>query len=156
MPATHSAKSILPICKLEGRNSFATFLISPRQIDIMKKLVILFCVLFAGTTIISCRFPDGSINIKHSQYDHYYEMSANFDPAKTDAVDRYLDKELATGNITFINTEMDAEITLNDKSTFHVKKSPGYLHIKFDKEKNSEEAFTKIKSVLDKIGDVVR
>lgn len=40
---------------------------------------------------------------------------------------------------------MDADITLDDKTTFYVKKSPGFLNIKFDKEKNSEEAFTKLK-----------
>jgi hypothetical protein len=119
----------------------------------MKKLAI---QLFVSLTIASCGFPDGSISIKHSQYDHYYEMTAKFNPGKTDEVDRYLDKELATGNISFANTEMDADLTLDDKTTFYVKKSPGYLNIIFDKEKNSEAAFTKLKGVLEGIGEVVR
>jgi hypothetical protein len=119
----------------------------------MKKLAIL---LFISLMIISCRFPDGSISIKHSQYDHYYEMTAKFNPDKTDEVDRYLDNKLATGNMSFVNTKMDADVTLDDKTTFFIKKSPGYLNIKFDKEKNSDEAFTKIKSVLEGINDVVR
>jgi len=122
----------------------------------MKKFTPLFCIILAGIIIVSCSFPDGSISIKHSQYDHYYEMTAKFNPDKTDKVDRYLDKELATGNITFANTEMDADITLDDKTTFYVKKTPGYLNIKLDKEKNSEEAFTKLKGVLEGIGEVVR
>ena len=83
-------------------------------------------------------------------------MTAKFNPDKTAKVDRYLDKELATGNITFVNTEIDADITLDDKTTFYVKKSPGYLNVKLDKEKNSEEAFTKLKGVLEGIGEVVR
>jgi len=83
-------------------------------------------------------------------------MTAEFNPGKTGKVDRYLDKELATGNITFVNTEMDADITLDDKTTFYIKKSPGYLNIKLDKEKNSEQAFTKLKGVLEGIGEVVR
>ena len=119
----------------------------------MKKLAIL---LFVSLTIISCGFPDGSISIKHSQYDHYYEMTAKFNPDKTDQLDRYLDKELRSGNMCFVNTKMDADITLNDKTTFYIKKSPGYLNIKLDKEKNSEEAFTKLKGVLEGIGEVVR
>ena len=82
-------------------------------------------------------------------------MTADFNPGKTDKVDRYLDKELATGNISFVNGEMDADITLDDKTTFYVKKTPGYLNIKFDKEKNSEEAFTKLNGVLEGIGAVV-
>ncbi len=83
-------------------------------------------------------------------------MTAKYNPDKTDKVDRYVDKELATGKITFVNTEMDADITLDDKTSFYVKKSPGYLNIKLDKEKNSEEAFTKLKGVLEGIGEVVR
>ena len=46
---------------------------------------------------------------------------------------------------------MDGVLTLDDNTTFYVKKSPGYLKIKFDKEKNSEEAFRKIRSVLEKV-----
>ena len=119
----------------------------------MKKLSIL---LFLSLSIISCGFPNGNISIKHSQYDHYYEMTAKFNPDRTDKVNRYLDQELSSGNMSFVNTEMDADITLDDKTTFYIKKSPGYLNIKFDKEKNSQEAFTKVKSVLEGINDVVR
>ena len=119
----------------------------------MKKLAIL---LFASLTFISCGFPDGSISIKHSQYDHYYEMTAKFNPEKTTKVDKWLDKELSTGNKSFANNEMDGEITLEDKTTFYIKKSPGYLNIKFDKEKNSGEAYAKVKAVLEGINDVVR
>jgi hypothetical protein len=103
----------------------------------MKKLAILLLVLLTSIIIPSCRFPDGSISIKHSQYGHYYEMTAKFNPDKTGEVDRYLDKELSSGNMSFVNTKMDADITLDDKTTFYIKKSPGYLNIKFDKEKNS-------------------
>ena len=83
-------------------------------------------------------------------------MTAQFNPDKTEKVDRYLDQELSSGSMSFAKTEMDADITLDDKTTFYVKKSPGYLNIKFDKEKNSEEAFRKVKGVLEGIGDVVR
>jgi len=124
----------------------------------MKKLAIFFWVfvLLPALTIISCGFPDGSISIKHSQHSHYYEMTAKFSPDKTDEVDKYLNKELPSGNMSFVNTEMDGEITLDDKTTFYIKKSPGYLHIKFDKEKNSVEAFSKVKSILEGINEVVR
>ena len=121
----------------------------------MKKFAILLNVL-AGITIFSCGFPDGSISIKHSQYSHYYEMTAKFNPEKTTKVDKYLDQELSTGDMSFTNTQIDGEITLDNKTTFYLKKSPGYLNIKFDKEKNSEEAFYKIKSVCERINDVVR
>lgn len=122
----------------------------------MKKLAILLFVSLPGIIFTACGFPDGSISIKHSQYSHYYEMTAKFNPEKTTKVDKYLDRELSAGDMSFTNTEMDGEITLDNKTTFYIKKSPGYLHIKFDKEKNSEEALYKIKTVCDGIGDVVR
>ena len=119
----------------------------------MKKSIILLCVSLA---IISCHIGNGNIRIEHSQYSHYYELTAKFHPGKTSKVDNYLDKKLASGNNTFANTEMNADITLDDKTTFYINKSPGYLNIKFDKEKNSNEAFVKVKSVLEGIGEVVR
>ena len=122
----------------------------------MKKITILLYLFLAVITTTSCGFPDGSISIKHSQYSHYYEMTAKFNPEKTTEVDKYLDKELSRGDMSFINTRMDGEITLDNKATFYIKKSPGYLHIKFDKEKNSDEAFIKIKSVCEGINEVVR
>ena len=83
-------------------------------------------------------------------------MTAKFNPEKTTEVDRYLGKELPSSNMSFVNTRMDGEITLDNKATFYIKKSPGYLHIKFDKEKNSYEAYAYIKSVCEGINDVVR
>jgi len=119
----------------------------------MKKYTL---ILFTVISFISCHFPGGSIDITHSQYDHYYEMTARFNPDRTAEVENYLDKELSGTRKTFVNTRMDADITLEDRTTFYIKKTPGYLNIKFDKEKNSEQAFTKLKSVLEGIGEVVR
>ena len=121
----------------------------------MKILIVLSFVFLTASSRISCSFPDGSISIKHSQYDHYYELTAKFNPDKTDKLDRYLEKEL-TSSMYFVNREIEVDLTLVDKTTFHIKKYPGYLNIKFDKEKNSEEAFTKLKGVLEGINEVVR
>ena len=99
--------------------------------------------------MLSCRIHNGNISIKHNLDKRNYELQAHFDPANTDQVDRYLDSELGNGQTIFHNTEMDGEITLDDQTTFYIKKSPGYLKIRFDKEKNSEEAFVKIRSVLE-------
>lgn len=139
-----------------GRRTPATFSVPLRHIAIMRKFIKSSCIVSICVAMVSCGFPGGSINIRHSQYDHYYEMTAKFNPGNTTKVDRYLDQELSSGDMTFANTEMDGEITLDNKTTFYIKKSPGYLNIKLDKEKNSEEAFTKLKGVLEGIGEVVR
>ena len=122
----------------------------------MKNIATLFCLLSLCIAIISCGFPGGSINIKHSEYSHYYEMTAEFNPDRTGAVERWLNKELATGDMSFANTEIDGDITLDNNSTFYMKKSPGFLHIKLDKEKNSAAIYQKIRSACEGIKDVVR
>jgi hypothetical protein len=123
---------------------------------IMKKSTVLFSVLALTLLIISCGFPGGSINIKHSEYDHYYEMTAKFNPDRTAAVERWLNKELPAGDVSFTNTEIDGNITLDNQATFYMKKSPGFLNIKLDKEKNSDAIYKKIRSVCEGINDVVR
>ena len=122
----------------------------------MKKTAIFFCVLSLSLGIISCGFPDGSISIKHSEYDHYYEMTAKFNPHRTAAVERWLDKELPAGDVSFANTEIDGNITLDNQATFYMKKSPGFLNIKLDKEKNSEAVYQQIRAVCEEIHEVVR
>ena len=122
----------------------------------MKKPAIFFFALSICIAIISCGFPDGSISIKHSEYDHYYEMTAKFNPDRTVAVERWLDKELATGDVSFTNTQIDGNITLDNRATFYMKKSPGFLNIKLDKEKNSEAIYRKVRSVCEQINEVVR
>jgi hypothetical protein len=119
----------------------------------MKKITI---VLSIALVIISCDFPNGNINIKHSEYDHYYEMIAKFNPDKTAAVERWLDKELPGGDVSFTNTEIDGNITLDNKATFYMKKSPGFLNVKLDKEKNSTAIYERIRSVCKEIDEVVK
>ena len=122
----------------------------------MKKHFFLFPVLSLALMIISCGFPDGSVSIKHSEYSHYYEMTAKFNPDRTSAVERLLDQELPSGAMSFANTEIDGNITLDNKGTFYMKKSPGFLHIKLDKEKNSHDVYQQIRSVCERINNVVR
>ena len=141
---------------LLGFNSIATFFVSLRQIGIMKKLAITSIVLSLCLVIISCGYPGGSISISHSEYDHFYEMTAKFNPDKTTAVEKWLDKELATGDMSFANIEMDGDITLDNKATFYMKKSPGFLNIKLDKEKNSATMYQKVRAACEGINDVVR
>jgi len=122
----------------------------------MKNSAILFGALSLCITVISCGFPDGSISIKHSQYSHYYEMTAKFNPDRTAAVERWLDKELASGDVSFTSTEIDGDITLDNQATFYMKKSPGFLNIKLDKEKNSAAVYQQVRAVCEGINEVVR
>jgi hypothetical protein len=83
-------------------------------------------------------------------------MTAKFNPDRTAAVERWLDKELASGDVSFTNNEIDGNITLDNQATFYIKKSPGFLNIKLDKEKNSDAMYQKVRSVCEGINEVVR
>jgi len=122
----------------------------------MKNSAIFLWALSLCIAIISCGFPNGSISIKHSEYDHYYEMTAKFNPDRTAAVERWLGKEFTAGDVSFTNTEIDGNITLDNQATFYMKKSPGFLNIKLDKEKNSDAIYRKIRTACEGINDVVR
>jgi len=119
----------------------------------MKKIAI---VLSLSIIIVSCGFPNGSINIKHSEYDHYYEMTAKFNPDKTAAVEKWLDKEFPGVNMSFANSEIDGYITLQNQAIFYMKKSPGFLNIKLDKKKNSIAIYQQIGSACQEINEVLK
>lgn len=122
----------------------------------MKNLFPVFCVLVICTTIIACRFPGDNTSISYSEQGNYFEMKARFRETKTAQVERYLDNQLSVGTMSFRNTLIDADITLDDHSTFYVKKSPGYLYIKFDRDQNPEEVYHRIKAICEGIKEVVK
>jgi len=120
----------------------------------MKKLPVLFCALIICTSIISCRFHN-NVSITYNENGHYYRMKASFSRSKTAAVERYMDDMLASGSMSFRHTRIDGEIALDDHSTFYIKKRAGYLYIKLDKNKNSDEAYYKVKSMCEGIKRVL-
>ena len=113
----------------------------------MKKLPALLYAL-ACITIMSCMHNGHNINIGYSEDDHYYSMNAYFPKNKTRDVGEYMDNKIGGGsNTSFVNSQIDATITLDDHATFYVKKFPGILEIKLDKNKNSDEAYHEIKAM---------
>ncbi|MCW3106151.1 MAG: hypothetical protein JWQ09_657 [Segetibacter sp.] len=122
----------------------------------MKKLYPLFYVLVCSV-VISCRHNDNNISITYSNSDHYYSMKANFSKNKTRDVEEYMDRRLARmGNMSFVNTRIDGTIALDDHTIFYIKKSPGVLRIKMDKDENSEEAYYRVKSMCEGIKSIVK
>jgi len=58
-------------------------------------------------------------------------------------------------NMSFTNTRIDGQLSLNDHTTFYIKKYPGYLKIKLDKGKNSDESYYRIKEMCEGIKKVI-
>ena len=114
----------------------------------MKKLHLLFYALTC-ISVVSCRyFNDHDIHIGYSEDDQYYSMNAHFPSNRTRDVEEYLDRRIGNNsNMSFKNTRIDGKVTLDDHTTFYIKKFPGILKIKLDKDKNSEESYHEIKTM---------
>lgn len=115
----------------------------------MKKLSALFYAL-ACIGIISCMHNNGNISISYNDSDQFYAMNAHFTKSKTRDVEEYMNSSIGrSNNISFANMRGDATITLDDHTTFYLKKSPGFLKIKLDKDENSYEAYHRIKAMCE-------
>jgi hypothetical protein len=123
----------------------------------MKKL---FVVLFIGFCFFACCFIysvrklhgewDHGISIRVKENDNLYQLSASYNREQTGRLQRYMDAQLNTHDL-FHNSRMDATVTLDDKTSFYVKTSPGRLLIKFDKDANDPAAYYRIKDLGEKI-----
>src|SRR5689334_21021216 len=117
----------------------------------MKKFQALFYMV-ACITVISCMHGDGNLNISYHESDHYYSMSADFSKSKTRDVEEYMDSRIERrSNMSFVNSRIDGTLALDDHTTFYIKKYPGYVTIKLDKDKNSTDAYRQIKSMCEGI-----
>lgn len=93
---------------------------------------------------------DHDISLTYNDSDHYYSMNADFSKRKTRDLEEYMDRKIGAGsNMSFANTQSDATFTLDDHTTFYMKKYPGHIEIKFDKDENSNEAYHRIRSMCE-------
>ncbi len=121
----------------------------------MKKLPALFVyAIICIITAFSCinNNDNGHASISVSESAHYYSMNAHFSKSKTRTVEEYMDSRIGRSiNMSFVNSRIDGTLALDDHTTFYIKKYPGRLEIKLDKDKNSDEAYQGIKSMCDGI-----
>lgn len=121
----------------------------------MKTVTIwLFCVVLGLMGCTQASSGRTSFSVKDS--DHFYEISTTYDPDKTGKVQSYLDDHLRQrGSMSFRNAELDATMSLNDKTIFYIQSSPGKLYIKFDKRKNTDKAYARFKKLGKELSDLL-
>ena len=114
------------------------------------------CNLLMVCFCLSCSHSDHNVNIQISESHHYYKMLARFNSGKTTDVDEFMDHKIGRrSNMSFVHSRIDGKIALDDHTIFYIKKYPGYLQIKLDKEENSAEACQRIKSMCEGIKTVI-
>lgn len=120
----------------------------------MKKLAILIFV--AVNILISSCGHHRNIDITMKDAGHYFYMDADFHHSKTRQVEHYMNREIGKeSNFSFVNTRTDATVTLADNTRFYMRKEPGHLVIKLDKDENSPAAYYRIKSMCEGIKEVI-
>ena len=122
-----------------------------------KNSLALACNLFVLCFSLSCsQLNDHDIHIQVNDSDHSYKIVAHFSKNKTRNVERYMDDKIGkASNMSFVNTSIDGELTLDDHTMFYLKKYPGFVEIKLDKDKNSDEAYYTMKSMGEGIKKVL-
>ena len=125
----------------------------------MKKTFLLTaCSILLAAVFFSCSHfhhgDDISISLKDSR--DSYKMIAYFNENQTARVHKYMDEQLGRrNNFSFTNAVMDATLTLDDRTTFYIKSSPGDIEINFEKEKNSYESYVQVKKMCEGIKTVL-
>ena len=123
----------------------------------MKKFpALFFCAITCIVTAFSCMHSDGDTSLSYHDSGQYYSMKAYFSRGKTREVEEYMDSRIGKrSNMSFVNSRIDGRLALDDHTTFYIKKSPGVLKIKLDKNENSGEAYERIKSMCEGIKKVL-
>ena len=117
----------------------------------------LMCNLLLVWFCLSCtQSNNGNVNISISESEDYYKMLAHFSTGKTGDVDKFMDHKIGRrSNMSFANSRIDGKLSLDDHITFYIKKYPGYLQIKLDKEENSDASYQRVKSMCEGIKKVI-
>jgi hypothetical protein len=99
---------------------------------------------------------NGNINLYFKDSDHYYSMNAHFSKNKTRAVEEYMDRRIGRrSKVSFVNSQIDGTISLDDHTIFYIKKYPGRIIIKLDKDENSYEAYYRVKAMCEGLKTVL-
>jgi hypothetical protein len=124
------------------------------------KLLIAFCVL-AGTILAQQRtitksVKSDNVSVTLTENETRYELKATYDEALTDKVRAYMNNTIAKGTSTnFKNTEVDADMVLDNHASFYISSHPGKLNLKLDKRKNSAEIYKRFKDMCEGIRNIV-
>lgn len=112
--------------------------------------------LIFGTGVISLsivfvclwlRNNKNGISVSITDAENTYTLSAYYPKNQTESVTHYLNECLKPSHIFRHSDELDEEITLSDRTRFHIKTSEGRLYLKLDKSLNSRKSILRMKTI---------
>jgi hypothetical protein len=119
----------------------------------MKKLVLLLIAL-PCLLLMSCH-RHGNIHINYKDRDDTYSMKARFDPERTPAIDRYMNRAIGDANHIAFQNISHSTIRLQNGAIFNIDKSPGHMEINLKKSENSDYALHHMKRVCEGVKGVL-
>ena len=104
--------------------------------------------------LMSCH-RHGNIHINYKDKEDSYSMKARFDPDRTPAVDRYLNRAIGDANRISFQSISHSTIRLQNGAIFKIDKSPGRMEINLRKSENSDYAVHQMKRVCEGVKGVL-
>jgi len=121
----------------------------------MKKLC-LFLFALPCVLLSSCWHHDKDISFAYSDTYRSYSMDAWFSRSETRRAERYMNETFGQQHhISFYRSETEETFRLDDGSKFYMKKSPGHILIKINKDEASDNEYYSIKAMCIGMKDVV-
>jgi hypothetical protein len=117
-----------------------------------------FCLISLSAFLVYSKLDLNRDNtsITITENDDTYTFSASFNKSNTGTVERYINTSIKPNSLAGSeNDYFDASTSLIDKTTFHIKESPGKLEIKLDKRKNSNASYFRIRKMCDGIKELL-
>jgi hypothetical protein len=110
-------------------------------------------VLLCFTTFQSCvHHNNHNLKISVDESGGSYKFYASFPEDKTNKVHRVINKSIEpNGLFSSANDYMNVTTTLQDKTNFAIKASPGIIEIKINREGNSPASYDRIKDMCGEI-----
>lgn len=113
----------------------------------MKKLLL---IVFLPLAFLMCQ--RNGINITEKVTDDLiYRFTANYPESETGTVQNILSRHLKDTGMSFINTELDADLGFDNGMFFYINSRPGSLKIVCERSKNSEENYERIREMCKEV-----
>jgi hypothetical protein len=111
-----------------------------------------FCLISLSVFLVWTKFEvnnhDTAVSVNEDV--NTYSFSASYSPEKTRRVYNYINKSISPNQLgNSENDYFDVTTSLDDKTEFYIKESPGKLKIMLDKRKNSSASYYRIKGICE-------
>ncbi len=115
-----------------------------------------YVVIILSLLLSACFHGHDDIEISYHDSPAEYTMEVIYHPDDADEVDAYLDHTIGHHHSSsFRNTRIDGHVSWDDRGVFYMKKNPGHLVIRMDKDRNSRGMYHDLKKVCQGIKSVV-